>query len=347
MFAREDHDRVPRCDTYWNETIARWQSEGLDGDGGTVLELLGNDLHNVTGVWPVPFPGRNETVSEDEETRVWVDDWGATVRYWKSRSGTPEHIGFGCSTPEAWEKEYKPAFLDYTWGDFSPWVPKLFAEGREANKWCYLTALESFEATRRLMGDEVTWIAMMENPDWVADVSRTYTDTIIQGLDAIMASGIEPDGLWTFGDMAYNHAPVCSPQTYRDLLWPDHKRLADWAHAHGMKFIFHTDGNVNPVVDLFLEAGFDCLQPLESKASMDVRELCPEYGDRLACFGNIDAMVMGQNDPEVLEEEVRTKLEAGKAAKNYIYHSDHSVPPTVSWETYRYLMELLDKYGRY
>jgi hypothetical protein len=37
------------------------------------------------------------------------------------------------------------------------------------------------------------------------------------------------------------------------------------------------------------------------------------------------------------------------AAKDggYIYHSDHSVPPTVSWDNYCYLMELLDEYGRY
>jgi uroporphyrinogen decarboxylase len=31
----------------------------------------------------------------------------------------------------------------------------------------------------------------------------------------------------------------------------------------------------------------------------------------------------------------------------YIFHSDHSVPPTVSFDNYKYAMELVDKYGRY
>jgi len=35
------------------------------------------------------------------------------------------------------------------------------------------------------------------------------------------------------------------------------------------------------------------------------------------------------------------------ATKGYVYHSDHSVPPQVSWATYQWIMELLEKYGRY
>ena len=30
-----------------------------------------------------------------------------------------------------------------------------------------------------------------------------------------------------------------------------------------------------------------------------------------------------------------------------MYHSDHSVPPQVSWQTYQALIGFLDKYGTY
>jgi uroporphyrinogen decarboxylase len=114
-----------------------------------------------------------------------------------------------------------------------------------------------------------------------------------------------------------------------------------------MKFIYHTDGDVRGVMDLYLAAGFDCLQPIEAKASMDIRQLCPEYGDRLAMFGNIDVMIMGTNDRGRIEEEIRSKFAAGMATKGYAYHSDHSVPPTVSWATYQFIMECVNKYGNY
>lgn len=347
MFERRDHDRVPRYDTYWPETIARWQREGLDGDAETVLGLLGSDICRIGDCRAYPFPGHRKDIRQDELTIDYEDEWGATVRYWKSKSGTPEHLGFGCDSPEAWRRQYKPAYEKLTLDVDADEVRRQHRIGREQGKWNCLSALESFEATRRLMGDEITMIAMAEDPEWVIDVSRTYTNVVLRGLEQHLATGVEPDGLWIFGDMAYRTSTMCSPQMYRDMIWPDHKRLADWGHAHGLKVIFHTDGDVRGVIDLYIEAGFDCLQPLEAKAGMDVRKLCPAHGDRLAFFGNIDVMVMGSNDRQKVEHEVRTKLAAGMATNGYAYHSDHSVPPTCSWATYQLIVDLLNQHGLY
>jgi uroporphyrinogen-III decarboxylase len=96
-----------------------------------------------------------------------------------------------------------------------------------------------------------------------------------------------------------------------------------------------------------IDAGADCIEPLEAKANMDIRELAPLYGNRAILFGNIDMTVANTNDRDLVEHEVRTKLAAGMAARCYMYHSDHSVPPGVSWATYQYIHELLDQYGRY
>ena len=347
MFERREQDRVPRHETFWGDTIERWQKEGLDGDHVTVLEMLHTDFGGLCWVWPTAFPGTDRTVREDAETRVVRDSQGKTVRYWKSKSGTPEHLGFDCDSREKWEKVYKPALLDSGLQVDPEAIKRNYKRDRARGLWCHLSGVESFEETRSLMGDEITLIAMAEDPEWVRDVSRTFTSVMIRNLDAVMATGTEPDGLWIYGDIAYNHATMCSPAMYKELIWPDHKRLADWAHAHNMKFIYHTDGNVNGVLDLFVEAGFDCFQPIEAKAGMDVRNLCPRYGSKLAMFGNIDVMVMGSNDKARIEHEIATKFAAGKATRGYIYHSDHSVPPTVSWETYRFVMEMVEKYGWY
>jgi len=309
--------------------------------------MLGSDFHGLNWLWPVPFPGRNETVAETDETRDSRDGHGKLVRYWKARSGTPEHLGFECDSREKWEQVFKPALLATGLQSDPAAVARAYRDGRQKQKWCHLTGVESFEQTRALMGDEITMMAMAEDPDWIAEVSRTHTDIMVQNLDAIMATGIQPDGLWIYGDMAYKNGTMCSPQMYRELIWPDHKRLADWAHAHRMKFIYHTDGDVRGVMDLYIAAGFDCYQPIESKANMDVRKLCPQYGEKLAMFGNIDVMIMGTNDKARIEEEIRSKFAAGMATKGYIYHSDHSVPPMVSWDTYQFIMECVEKYGKY
>jgi len=91
----------------------------------------------------------------------------------------------------------------------------------------------------------------------------------------------------------------------------------------------------------------DGLQPIVAKAAMDIRKTAPVYGDRLAFFGNIDVMIMGTNDLGRIEEAIRSKFAAGMATREYAYHSDHSVPPQVSWKTYRAIIDWVECYGRY
>ena len=109
----------------------------------------------------------------------------------------------------------------------------------------------------------------------------------------------------------------------------------------------HTCGNVNEVVDDLIDVGWDCLQPLEVKAQMDVVQLKRDYGDRLSLMGGIDARVIADGTDEELEEEIRSKLTVAKEMGGYIYHSDHSVPDNVSLERYTRTIELVKEYGRY
>jgi len=78
---------------------------------------------------------------------------------------------------------------------------------------------------------------------------------------------------------------------------------------------------------------------------MDVRKLKPRYGDRLAFWGNIDVRKMSGPASEC-EAEVRDKITMAKQGGGYLYHSDHSIPPEITFDRYRWIMKLVEKYGR-
>jgi uroporphyrinogen decarboxylase len=138
-----------------------------------------------------------------------------------------------------------------------------------------------------------------------------------------------------------------SPRHYREFSFPYHKRYFDEFHRRGMPVIFHSDGDIRPVIDDLIAAGVDAINPMESRAGMDVRQLAPRYGQRLSFVGNIDVTVLATNDRELIRREIESKLRAAMAYDGYIYHSDHSIPPGVTLETYRWVLEEVRRIGIY
>jgi uroporphyrinogen decarboxylase len=121
----------------------------------------------------------------------------------------------------------------------------------------------------------------------------------------------------------------------------------EFFHTRGLKVILHTCGGVAPLVPDLIDAGLDCLQPLEVKAGMDLVELKREYGRDLAFMGGIDARAMAHADPAVIEQEMHAKIPPAMEDGGYIYHSDHSVPDNVSFQRYERVIELALELGTY
>jgi uroporphyrinogen decarboxylase len=343
----KDHDRVPLTETVWRDTLQRWEREG---GPGSILELydhIDSDFHKCPWMFIPPLDGGEAVLEENETTRLVRDSYGAVLRQWKHKSGTPEHHGWECDSPEIWREKFRPAWEKKLPAADSSWYLPNNAEATRRGRWRFISVIEPFEYLRKLIGDETTMIHMVEDPEWIVEMSEVSTSVTLRNLDVMLEKGLKLDGLWIYGDMAFNTGPFCSPAMYRDLIWPQHKRMVDWGHANGLKVIFHTDGDVRRVVPDYIDAGFDALQPLEAKASMDVRELCPEYGDQMTFFGNMNIMVYAFGSDEEIRNEIETKMAAGKKTKRYIFHSDHSIPPQVSWERYQMILEIYREMAQY
>ena len=87
-----------------------------------------------------------------------------------------------------------------------------------------------------------------------------------------------PDSIWFFEDMGFKGKPFMSPAMYREIMFPGHKRLFDYAHSLGRRVLVHSCGFVEPLVPGLVEAGMDCLQAMEVKAGMDMPRLFERFG---------------------------------------------------------------------
>jgi uroporphyrinogen decarboxylase len=221
-----------------------------------------------------------------------------------------------------------------------------FQQMRRRQRYIVLWVYGPHEANWRKHGFEETLMDMVLDPGLIADMSRAHVDLVIESLRKGLEYGIKPDGIMFAEDLGINTGPMFSPKAYETILFPEHRRLGDYLHAHDITYFIHTDADIRKFIPRLIEAGIQVLQPLEAKAGLDVRKLKQEYGRQLAFMGNIDVQKMSASKEE-LEQEVRTKLAAVMPGGGYIYHSDHSVPSTVTYESYLYLTDLLRKYGAY
>ena len=338
---------MPRAESFWPETIPLWREQGLPPDLD-IGRFFGYDIAGAGWIDHQARIGVAEVVEENDEWVARKDGNGAILRYWKHKSGTPEHIGFAAGTRAGWAalKRDLLAVPPHRRVDTEGTL-RTMRDARERGLWFCWTGVECFECAKDVIGHELLCCAMADDPDWARDIYETETDVALSVLDHLEASGLVFDGGWIYGDIAYNHGPFLSPRMYRDLVMPAHRRQVGWFKERGLPVIYHTDGDFRPLIPSFVELGIDCFQPLEAKAGMDVRELKPRYGGQVALMGNIDATVLITNDRDRVAAEVAAKVPLAKEGGGYIYHSDHSIPPGVHWETYRFLMEQVDKHGRF
>ncbi len=347
MLQRRDHDRVPRFDAYFPEAIARWQTEGFAGEAPDVLALLSADFLDFCWSFPAPYRDGERLVSQTDE---WFDErneFGETVRYFRDPTRCQQHLSYEADCRAAWEQYTKPALLAPELHVDLEEAELQWALGRRSGRWCFLIGIDPFQAGRHLLGDEVMLLAMAADPEWIRDLSVTYTDLVLRDWSAIVEAGLHPDGVWIASDLAYQLGPLCSPQMYRELILPDHRRLCEWAHAHSLQVIFHSNGKVHDLLDDWVAIGVDLLVPLQAQAGMELGRIGRSHGRRLGLMGNIDTTILAAGDPGRIEAEVATKLAAGKATGGYAFCCDQMVGETISWASYRLLIELLARYGSY
>lgn len=335
-------DRVPMDDGYWTTTVERWQREGLPHDVSP-HDYFALDIAYIGGDYTMQLPER--VVEQTKTTRTYWDSDGALRKDSHMPDGwTSQWLDYTIKTREDWAR-YRHC-LTFGPARIPDGTMAAYQRARSKGQAVLYSGHACFHPTWSRLGMVNELMLMVDDPDFINDMFAAHAQLIIDIYDALRRMGLRFDGARLADDLGYVKAPLISPDMYRQLVLPHHKRICDHLLRDGVRPLLHSDGNVAPLIPGFLDAGFVGLHPLEAKAGLDARELKREYGKRLILFGNIDVRKLSGSREDV-EEEISAKVPVAKAGGGYIYHSDHSVPHSVSFENYCYAMELIKRYGSY
>lgn len=342
--AHRESDRIAITNGFpWPQAIERWKKEGMP-DGANIDALL--DLDPIGGVWicgNLGYPSK--TYEDNDRFKIGVDANGVVTKWWKDHYATPLQLDFAIKTFEDWKRWKVNLTLDRFPVD--PKVVENSQKARQEGRFHYLTVDEPIWFSLRILGHDHCLERMADNPDFVEDIVATMTDFGLARAQAVIDAGGQFDVLWLWSDLCYKNGMLFSPSFYRQRLLKYHKKIKAWCAKRGLPIVFHCDGDVRQFVPCLIEAGMDCVQPIEERCGNDVREFKKQYGKDICFFGNIGMDVLAKGNRDLIRHEVESKIGTAKVGGGYICHSDHSVPPTVSWDDYRYWLELAHQVGRY
>ena len=178
--------------------------------------------------------------------------------------------------------------------------------------------------------------------DHLLDISAAWCTKFCA---AAVKNGV--DFVWTADDVAFKTGLFLPPGLMRELWLPKLRRIHEPALAAGTPVMFHSDGNVDELVPMLLEAGVDCLNPMDPYG-VDYRELKRKFGDRLCLSGNIDIeFPLAHGTPQDVEKDVKAHMDALKPGGGYVCGSSHSIVNYVPHENFVAMINAIHRYGVY
>ena len=274
-------------------------------------------------------------IEETEEYRVWRDGLGRTMKLSKTVATLPLPQDHPVETMDDWRriKSWYEFCEERLSGD---WLAAAH-EHRRNNRVLCVGIPGGFDEPRQLLGEERLCISYYEQPELIGDILQTIGDTAFKVLERVSAA-VPIDLLFVHEDMAGKSGPLVGPALVRQFIAPYYRRIWDLLRDRGSRlFDQDSDGDMNPLVEAFLEAGVNCMHPMEPAAKMDVVKVREKYGNRLAFYGGIDKHVLRRSQDEIVAE-LEYKIPPLVKSGGCVLALDNRIPAGTPLVNYRFYL---------
>ena len=351
-------------DTFWRETLMFWIQKGAPAqltDSTFRGQFFGYDHSRnmreiVSGTVQIPYVAGNveaylvippivpqfepEVLKDDEHTLTIINQGGQTVKVFKDDpQKMPMFLDWPVKDWETW-KEYKKR-LDPDTPERWPADWGFYAEKMNSRDYPVILSVGGFFGfLREWMGLKNLLYTFHDDPKLIEDMMDAILHLELEVVKRTVKD-IKVDQANFWEDMCYKTGPLISPDMVRKFMVPRYKKITDLLRSSGVDIIYlDSDGNVEQLIPLWLEAGINLIWPFEVAASNDAVVARKKYGKDLIIGGTIDkrALIKGK---EAIREEVMSKVPFLLEQGGYFPSVDHLVPPDVSFENYCYYINTM------
>ena len=190
-----------------------------------------------------------------------------------------------------------------------------------------------FEDLRSIMGFEQMAIKTKDDPALVDDILEQLTILAVAAVD--MAAANPNTGLLFYcDDMGFNTSTMLSPEFYREIIFPKHKRIVDACHKHNKPFIFHSCGFVDTLMDDLIDyVGIDGFHSFQDSI-IPVEKVYEKYSDRISILGGVDVGMLTTGTTEQVRARCRQILDVCGTGGGFALGTGNSVTNYINMDNY-------------
>lgn len=207
-----------------------------------------------------------------------------------------------------------------------------------------------FERASALRGHSQFLLDLAEDPDFAAALIGRVTDVLCRLLEIYLdAAGRDLDIIELPGDDYAAQRLLISPRMFDRLFAPAWRRIIGTVRgaAPHVKVLFHSDGNMAPLLGRLADMGVDIFHCLEPLPGVDMAAVKREHGARLCFWGAIDIKEALQGDVARVEREVRERVAALAPGGGYVLAPANHLQPDVPPANVVALFRAAREHGRY
>jgi hypothetical protein len=188
-------------------------------------------------------------------------------------------------------------------------------------------------------------------PDFISEIFERQYEIALTNLEKLFEScGNRIGMLFVCGtDFGTQTSTFCSTETFRNLYMKHYRKLNDWIHYNTTwKTFKHSCGAVADFMPLFIESGFDIINPVQTSAKgMDPEKLKHEYGRDITFWGGgVDTQkILPFGTPEEVREEVLRKLEIFSRGGGYVFNAIHNIQAKTPVKNMVAMIDALKEYN--
>lgn len=198
-------------------------------------------------------------------------------------------------------------------------------------------------------GDEMLdfSVKMYEDPQSIHDLQKKWQEDASKRALALTKTGLL-DGFALCSDYAFNVNPFFSPDIFAELVQPHLKECIDTYRELGFYTIKHTDGNINPILEMIVDCKPDAIHSIDPQGHMDLLSVRQKYGDRVCTIGNVNCGLLQTGTDEEAAADVRRCLKEGMSnGYGFIFSTSNCVYTGLPLERYDLMQKIWREEGIY